>query len=260
MVSGLLLSPSSSSSSSALWTRRSHHEFAAISHSCQSSPQHKNSTRWRTVTMRDRSKNRKPLQKGRNLSIEAIQAIQALKRAGRRENSEEIASRAALDMVMESKVRRLLKFDMMAVLGELQRQDEAFLALQVFEEIRKEHWYKPNLSVYVDLISLLARSGSPAQVEQVYSYLMMERWNPDTKGFNSLFQTLLDLGRVRQAMDCFRLMKLWESDPDEQTFKILILGFESVGEKETAASLRSEAEKIFGSLDFLTEEEEAVSA
>ncbi|MQL69627.1 hypothetical protein Taro_001937 [Colocasia esculenta] len=88
----------------------------------------------RTVTMRDRSKNRRPLQKGRNLSIEAIQAVQALKRArfhGRPGVYTGGGSPADLDRVLESKVRRLIKFDMMAVLGELQQQNEAFLALQV---------------------------------------------------------------------------------------------------------------------------------
>ncbi|KAM1454146.1 hypothetical protein ACFXTO_003688 [Malus domestica] len=34
-----------------------------------------------TITMRDRSNNPRPLQKGRFLSIEAIQTVQALKRA-----------------------------------------------------------------------------------------------------------------------------------------------------------------------------------
>lgn len=81
--------------------------------------------------MRDRSKNRKPLQKGRNLSSEAIQAIQALKRARRHGGEGELVAGGPLDVVIESKIRRLVKFDMMAVLGELQRQNEAFLSLQV---------------------------------------------------------------------------------------------------------------------------------
>lgn len=75
------------------------------------------------VTMRDRSKNPRPLQKGRNLSIEAIQTIQALKRAKKNEGSRE--------QVFDSKFRRLLKLDMMAVLKDLLRQNECLLALKV---------------------------------------------------------------------------------------------------------------------------------
>lgn len=76
------------------------------------------------ISMRDRSKNRKPLQKGRNLSIEAIQAVQALKRA--KQNGE-----SALEQVFNSKITRLLKNDLIAVLRELIRQNQCLLALKV---------------------------------------------------------------------------------------------------------------------------------
>lgn len=75
--------------------------------------------------MRDRSKNRKPLQKGRNLSIEAIQAVQALKRVANKNDD------SAVEQVFNSKVRRLIKSDMIAVLRELLRQNQCLLALKV---------------------------------------------------------------------------------------------------------------------------------
>lgn len=88
--------------------------------------------------MRDRSKNRKPLQRGRMLSIEAIQAVQALKRANPllpppspSSSSTSSSTSAQLDRVIDSKFRRLLKFDMVAVLRELLRQNECSLALKV---------------------------------------------------------------------------------------------------------------------------------
>ena len=49
-------------------------------------------------------------------------------------------------------------------------------------------------------------------------------------------------------------MKLWEIDPEEETFRILILGLESMAEMEIAGELRQEAQKYFGSLDFLSED------
>ncbi|KAK8706488.1 hypothetical protein V6N13_050050 [Hibiscus sabdariffa] len=71
--------------------------------------------------MNDRSKNRKPLQKGRNLGIEAIQAVQPLKRANHNNSFSE------LERVFDSKFCRLLKLDMIVVL----RQNECLLALKV---------------------------------------------------------------------------------------------------------------------------------
>lgn len=83
------------------------------------------------IKMRDRSKNRKPLQRGRMLSIEAIQAVQALKRANTPPPPSPSSSSSMLDRVIDSKIRRLLKFDMVAVLRELLRQNECSLALKV---------------------------------------------------------------------------------------------------------------------------------
>lgn len=76
------------------------------------------------ISMRDRSKNRKPLQKGRSLSIEAIQTVQALKRAANHSHS-------SLQQAFASRFSRLLKSDMIAVLRELLRQNQCHLALKV---------------------------------------------------------------------------------------------------------------------------------
>uniref|UniRef100_A0A2P2JGE1 Uncharacterized protein MANES_15G113700 n=1 Tax=Rhizophora mucronata TaxID=61149 RepID=A0A2P2JGE1_RHIMU len=72
--------------------------------------------------------NRKPLQRGRDLSIEAIQAVQALKRTW-----SSVPNSPNLDHVLRSKFSRLLKFDMIAVLRELLRQNRCLLALKVTE-------------------------------------------------------------------------------------------------------------------------------
>ncbi|XP_072992236.1 protein THYLAKOID ASSEMBLY 8-like, chloroplastic [Typha latifolia] len=205
-----------------------------------------------TITMRDRSKNRKPIQRGRYLSIEAIQAVQSLKRA-------QVDGRESLDRVFESKLRRLIKTDMVAVLKELLNQEEGLLAFQVFEEIRKEYWYKPQLLLYVDMISVLASSGLHEKVEKVCSFLKVEYLEPDTEGFNLLLKKLLEFGFTQLSMDCFRLMKLWESEPDESTYSILINGLDSKGEKDLSFSVRLEAENYFGGpIDFLEEKEELV--
>ncbi|WVZ86082.1 hypothetical protein U9M48_032923 [Paspalum notatum var. saurae] len=200
-----------------------------------------------TITMRDRSKNRKPTQRGRYLSTEAIQAVQSLKRAALRG--------APAASAVEPKLRRLLKADMVAVFRELAAQGEALLALQVFDEIRKEHWYKPRLLWYVDLVTVLASKGLQSEVDKACSYLKREQLEPDTDGFNLLLKALLDAGFTQLAMDCFRLMKLWDSDPDRTTYTTLIKGVESLGKMELTAGIRLEAENDYGSLDFLNEVE-----
>ncbi|PON75208.1 Pentatricopeptide repeat [Parasponia andersonii] len=205
--------------------------------------------RW-IVTMRDRSNNPRPLQKGRNLSIEAIQTVQALKRAQKHHNS--------LEQAFDFKFRRLLKLDMVAVLRELLRQNECLLALKVFEDIRREYWYKPRVSLYADVIGVLGSNGFFEQVEIVHLYLKSEAsLQPEMEDFNALLRTLISFERAELAMECYDLMKQVGCDPDRSTFRILINGLESMGETGSSAVVRLDAQNFYGeSLDFLEQEEE----
>ncbi|XVE49631.1 hypothetical protein DITRI_Ditri01bG0097100 [Diplodiscus trichospermus] len=207
------------------------------------------------ITMKDRSKNRKPLQKGRNLSIEAIQAVQALKRANRNTYNNSFLE---LERIFDSKFRRLLKFDMMAVLRELLRQNECLLALKVFDDIRKEVWYKPQVLLYAEMIAVFASNGLLKEAELLYSYLKTEaNLGPDVMGFNALFNALISFKLTHLVMDCYGLMKAVGCEPERSSFRILINGLESLGETCFSAILRHEAQKCYGeSLDFLKEEEE----
>ncbi|CAL8177680.1 unnamed protein product [Prunus armeniaca] len=202
------------------------------------------------VTMRDRSNNPRPLQKGRHLSIEAIQTVQALKRAKK--------NQSFLDQAFDSKFRRLLKLDMMAVLRDLLRQNECFLALKVFEDIRKEHWYRPQVSLYADMIKVMASNELFEQVELLCLCLKKEtNLHPELEAFNALLTTLISFNIPKLAMECYYLMKEVGCEPDRSSFRILINGLESMGETGLSGILRQDAQKYYGeSLEFLEENEE----
>ncbi|XP_052191823.1 protein THYLAKOID ASSEMBLY 8, chloroplastic-like [Diospyros lotus] len=205
-----------------------------------------------TITMRDRSKNRKPLQRGRSLSTEAIHAIQALKRAHHHHHA------PLLHRAFASNFKRLLKSDMMAVLRELLRQNQCLLALQVFEHVRKEYWYKPQVSLYAEIISVLGSNGLYESIVVVFEELKMENGlDPDREALNALLESLMSFNNPRLAMECFYLMKLLGCEPDKSSFRILINGLESKGETGLSAVVRHEAEKYYGqTLELLQEEEE----
>ncbi|KAG8371421.1 hypothetical protein BUALT_Bualt13G0085900 [Buddleja alternifolia] len=188
------------------------------------------------ITMRDRSKNRKPLQKGRNLSIEAIQTVQALKRAANHSNV------PSMEQVFDNKFRRLLKFDMIAVLRELLRQNQCLLALKVFEDIRKEDWYKPQLLLYAEMVTVLGSNGMLEKVELLIMELKAEdKLNPDIEGFNALLESLMNLNLTGLAMECFYLMKSLSCDTDRLSFKILINGLKSNGEMDLLAVIEQDS-------------------
>lgn len=203
---------------------------------------------------RDRGKNRKQLQRGRNLSIEAIQTVQSLKRVSTPTNMLEF------ERVLESKFRRLLKLDMLAVLRELIRQNQPFLAWLVFEDIRKEYWYKPQLLLYTEMITMFASNNIFEKVELLMLYLNTEWYHidADTEGFNSFFRTLMDFGFTKYALECFHFMKEVEREPNESTFKILVDGLESKGEKYSSSMVKQEAEKYFGWPIEWNEEKESI--
>lgn len=202
--------------------------------------------------MRDRSKNRKPLQRGRSLSIEAIQAVQALKRAsGKGPRSLELARRSTFG--------RLLKRDMVEVLRELLRQSRCDLALKVFEDIRKEYWYKAQVLLYAEMFSVFAGNGLFEDVKLLYLYLRTEdNIEPHLEGFNSVLRTFISFSLVELAADCYYFMKEIGCEPDRSSFRILINGLESMGEQVASAKLREEAQKYYGDLEFLQETEEMI--
>ncbi|CAK7329055.1 unnamed protein product [Dovyalis caffra] len=201
-----------------------------------------------------RSLNRKPLQKGRNLSIEAIQTIQALKLAYKNDKS-------LLDQVFHSKFNRLLKFDMTAVLRELLRQNHCLLALKVFEDIREEHWYKPQVLLYNEMIAVMATNGFIEEVQLLFRYLESEISGDlpfKTDDFNQLLATLISFKlSTGLVMECYESMKSAGCEPDRSTFKLLVHSLESIGEFEVSGIVRQDAYKCYGeSLDFEAEEEE----
>ncbi|KAJ8568825.1 hypothetical protein K7X08_032456 [Anisodus acutangulus] len=202
------------------------------------------------ISMRDRSKNRKPLQKGRNLSIEAIQAVQALKRVAHKNDD------VAVEHVFNGKVRRLLKSDMIAVLRELLRQNQCLLALKVFEEVQQEISYRPRLKLYAEIVSCLGSNGLLEDIKCLIMTLKMESsLEPDLEGFYALLKSLMKFNLSSLALEIFYLMKLRGCDPDKLTFKLLINGLEP----NLSAFVRQDAVKYYGpSLSFLDETEEEV--
>ncbi|KAK6159857.1 hypothetical protein DH2020_003238 [Rehmannia glutinosa] len=191
----------------------------------------KSRSRMMSITMRDRSKNRKPLQKG------GISALRLSK-------------------------QRLLKFDMIAVLRELLRQNQCLLALKVFEDVRKEDWYRPQLLLYAEMVSVLGSNGLLEKVELLIMELKTENTvNPDLVGFNALLESLMNLNLTGLAMECYYLMKSLSCDPDRLSFKILIDGLKSNRELNHLDVIQRDFEKFYGQFaDFLEKEETDMSA
>ncbi|ERN11550.1 hypothetical protein AMTR_s00022p00150790 [Amborella trichopoda] len=88
-----------------------------------------------------------------------------------------------------------------------------------------------------------------------FSDLKMEILEGDIEGFNGLLRTFIECGMADAATECYHLIRKVQCEPDKSTFGILINGLESLGNCDFASKLMSEAEKYFGDLEFLEENE-----
>ncbi|KAA8527266.1 hypothetical protein F0562_034637 [Nyssa sinensis] len=190
---------------------------------------------------------RKPMWRSRVLSTEAIQAVQSLKLA---------KSSVRLEEVFSSRVSRLLKADLLDTLTELRRQNELDLTLKVFEFVRKEVWYEPNLSLFSDMILMVGKNQMIEMAEDIFSELKKEGLEPDTRAYTEMIGAYLQVGMIQKAMKTYDLMKASGCVPDKLTLTILIRNLEKAGEEELAALVKKECAKYVDSPEKFLEEVE----
>ncbi|XP_008813168.2 protein THYLAKOID ASSEMBLY 8-like, chloroplastic [Phoenix dactylifera] len=160
---------------------------------------------------------RGPLWRGKKLiGKEALFVILGLKRV--KDDDEK------LEKFIKSHVLRLLKMDKIAVLGELQRQEEVDLALKMFRIIQKEEWYKPDVFMYKDLIIALAKSKRMEDVMQVWESMRKEELFPDSQTYAEVIRGFLRYGSPADAMNIYEDMKKSPDPPEELPFRILLKG------------------------------------
>ncbi|XP_031284920.1 pentatricopeptide repeat-containing protein At1g62350-like [Pistacia vera] len=184
-----------------------------------------------TITCGLRDGSRKPVRQSRILSTEAIQAVHAMKLA---------KSSSKLEEVFHGRVSRLLKTDLLDTLTELQRQNELELALKVFHFVRKEEWYKPDLSLYCDMIQMLGKNELITSAEELFCELEKEGLEPDTRAYTEMIGAYLQVGMIDKAMEKYGAMKESGCAPDKLTLTILIRNLDNSGEEELAETVRKE--------------------
>ncbi|XP_050140882.1 protein THYLAKOID ASSEMBLY 8-like, chloroplastic [Malus sylvestris] len=160
---------------------------------------------------------RGPLWRGKKLiGKEALFVISGLKRF---KDDEE-----KLGKFVTTHVLRLLKMDMIAVLTELERQEEVALAIKVFNVIRRQDWYKPDVYLYKDLIIALARSKKMEDVMLLWDSMKKEDLFPDSQTYTEVIRGFLNSGCPADAMNIYEDMKQSPDPPEELPFRILLKG------------------------------------
>ncbi|KAK9142701.1 hypothetical protein Syun_012101 [Stephania yunnanensis] len=177
--------------------------------------------------------NRGPLHKGRVLSSEAIQAIQALKRTNSKSNNND------LDHVASKTLTRLVKADLLAAFHELLRQDQCDLALRVFSAVRSEIWYRPDCNLYAEIVAALARNGRAAEIDGVVAELEREGVGQGG-GISRLIRGLVGTGRREAVVRVYGVMRRESVGVDEYVAKVLSRGLRRLGEEGVAGQVERE--------------------
>lgn len=129
-----------------------------------------------------------------------------------------------LGSFMKNHVSRLLKSDLIAVLTELERQGEVLLTLKMFEVVKKEDWYKPDMYLFKDMIVMLARNKKMEEAIQAWKDMRNEGLEPDIQTYTEVIRGFLQYGSPMDAMNIYEEMKQSPSPPEELPFRVLLKG------------------------------------
>lgn len=125
---------------------------------------------------------------------------------------------------MKTHVARLLKSDLLAVLAEFQRQDEIFLALKIFDAVRKEIWYKPDMFLYKDMLITLARNKKGEEAMQVWKDMKAENIHVDQHTYADIIRVFLDHGSPLEAINLYEEMRQSPDLPLELPYRVVLKG------------------------------------
>ncbi|KAL7126962.1 hypothetical protein ABFS83_14G222200 [Erythranthe nasuta] len=125
---------------------------------------------------------------------------------------------------MKTSVSRLLKSDLVAVLVEFQRQNLVSLSMKLYEVVRKETWYRPDMFFYRDMLMMLARNKSVEEARTVWDDLKKEGVLFDQHTFGDLMRAFLDSGLPDEAMRIYDEMRSSPDRPLSLPFRVMLKG------------------------------------
>lgn len=125
---------------------------------------------------------------------------------------------------MRTQVSRLLKSDLVAVLAEFQRQNLVELSMKLYNVVRKEIWYRPDMYFYRDMLMMLARNKRVDEARMVWDDLKRENVLFDQHTFGDLVWAFSDAGLPKEAMRIYDEMRGSPDPPVCMPYRIILKG------------------------------------
>ncbi|KAL0433639.1 UNVERIFIED_CONTAM: Pentatricopeptide repeat-containing protein [Sesamum latifolium] len=108
---------------------------------------------------------------------------------------------------MKTHVSRLLKSDLVAVLAEFQRQNLVPLSMKLYDVVRKETWYRPDMFFYRDMLMMLAEtkrafldSGLLDEAMRIYDEMRSSPETPLSLPYRVILKGLIPYPELREQV------------------------------------------------------------
>lgn len=98
------------------------------------------------------------------------------------------------------------------------------IVFQLYDVVRKEIWYRPDMFFYRDMLMMLARNKSVDETKQVWQDLKSEGVLFDQHTFGDIVRAFLDGGLPTEAMEIYDEMRRSPDPPLSLPFRVILKG------------------------------------
>ncbi|KAH9602174.1 hypothetical protein KSS87_018441 [Heliosperma pusillum] len=102
--------------------------------------------------------------------------------------------------------------------------------VQLYEVVRKEIWYRPDMFFYRDMLMMLARNKKVEEAKRVWVDLKQEQVLFDQHTFGDIIRAFLDNGLPNEAMDIYDEMRQSPDPPLSLPYRVIMKGLFSYPE------------------------------
>lgn len=99
-----------------------------------------------------------------------------------------------------------------------------FSFLQIYEIVRREIWYRPDMFFYRDMIMMLARNKRVDEAKRVWEDLKKEEVLFDQHTFGDIVRSFLDNALLSQAMEFYDEMRQSPDPPLCLPYRVILKG------------------------------------
>lgn len=95
---------------------------------------------------------------------------------------------------------------------------------QIYNSVRKEIWYRPDMFFHRDILLMLARNKKVDEAKQVWSDAINEGVHFDQHTYGDIVRAFVDSGLTSQAMEFYQAMRQSLDPPVCLPYRVILKG------------------------------------